>query len=327
MPHFPQFSNRVLTFFHIVMDKHIQSSSLVHNGRLVFGNIYRTAKLNEREDILVTGKVSDELRVVPNNPWDGSGYIPSCRREFLNGDELSGDQWSTLPFWHAGLSCQLSLSPKQGVLFSVKDCNFHQEFHDKSRAQNMKNHRGERFRILLVYELKKGTPIPDNIGIERDGENHVCLYPIGDNIPVSEITPGLASFTIDCLRSLQTAWKPFALFQIRASGFPLPLMFPPDSDLFPYRRWLSHVISYGESDIAVAASSSTEDYLSGQLSCCDYLSKMLTIAKQYSYDCPNEDIEMNFTIIKALRFALNSDGLKGRYNLIIFPPIFLITDF
>lgn len=309
------------------MDQHILPLSLVHDGRLAFGNIYRTAKLNERESILITGKDSDELRVVPSIPWDGSGYIPSCRREVLKGDELSGDQWSTLTFWHAGLSCQLSLSLKQGMLFDVKESGrFHQEFHDKSKAQNTKNYRGEKFRTLVVYELKKGTPVPDNIGIERDGETHVCLYPIGENIQVSDISPGLTSFTMDCLRSLQAEWKPFALFQIRANGFTWPLMFPPDSDLFPYRRWLSHVISYGESDIAVSASSSTEDYLTCQLSCCDYLSKMLTIAKQYSYDCPNEDIKMNFTVIKALRFALNCDVLKGRYNLITFPLIFLFTD-
>lgn len=129
----------------------------------------------------------------------------------------------------AGLSCQLSLKPRQGILFGLEAENFMDEFNDRSRSQNIRNETGD-YQIILVYELKKGSAVPDNIGIELDGENHICFYPIGVNLDVSDIEEGLASFTIDVLKPLEPSWRPFAVFQVRANGFNFPIEFPPDSD-------------------------------------------------------------------------------------------------
>ena len=281
------------------------------NGRLLLQDIYRTAKLSERSTVLVKGKTSDQfLQVIPKQPWDGSGVLPNCDKALANGDVVSDEQWPSLQVWHAGLSCQL-LFKQKGILFCLKDENFMAEFNDRSRSQNMSNETGE-YRILLVYELKKGSAIPDIIGIEIDGENHICLYPIGANLDVSDIEEGLALFTINALISLEASWKPFAVFQVRASGFALPIDFPPDSDVFPFRRWLTTIIKYGDSDISVNASSHTEEYIDGSLSLLKYVSKMLTVARSYALDCSFDHIAMNFCISKALLFLLNANLLAEK---------------
>jgi len=108
------------------------------------------------------------------------------------------NQFQDLQIWHAGLSCQIMLKQRQSVLFDVYDKNFKDEFNDYSRPQNKKI--GDtKYRLFLVYELRKGSPIPDGIGIEKDGENHVSLYPTGNNVPVSDIEPGHVSFTKEAL--------------------------------------------------------------------------------------------------------------------------------
>ena len=286
--------------------------SLVNGGRLILHDIYRIAKLRERRTVLVKGKASDKFpQVIPKKPWDGSGVLPNCDKALANGDVVSDEQWPSLQVWHAGLSCQLLLKPRQGILFCLEDENFMDEFDDRSRSQNMKNETGE-YRILLVYELKKGSAIPYIIGIEVDGENHICLYPIGANLDVSDIEEGLASFTINALMSLEASWKPFAVFQVRAKGFAWPINFPPDSDVFPFRRWLTTIINYGDSDISVNASSHTEEYIDGSLSLLKYLSKMLSVARSFAVDCSFDHIGMNFCISKALLFLLNANLLADK---------------
>lgn len=283
--------------------------SLVNGGRLILQDIYRTAKLSERRTILVRGKSSDQFpQVIPKQPWDGSGVLPNCDKALANGDVVSDELWPSLKVWHAGLSCQLLFKPrKKGILFCRKDENFMAEFNDRSRSQNM----GE-YRIFLVYELKKGSAIPDLIGIEVDGENHICLYPIGDNLDVFDIEEGLASFTINALMSLEASWKPFAVFQVQASGFVWPIDFPADSDVFPFRRWLTTIINYGDSDISVNASNHTEEYIDGSLSIFKYVSMMLTVAKSYAVDCSFDHVGMNFCISKALLFLLNANLLAEK---------------
>ena len=54
---------------------------------------------------------------------------------------------------------------------------------------------------------------------------------------MSAIEDGLAAFTIDALMPLESSWESFAVFQVRAKGFDWPIEFPPDSDLFPFRRY------------------------------------------------------------------------------------------
>ena len=282
--------------------------SLVNGGRLILHDIYRIAKLRERRTALVKGKASDQFpQVIPNQPWDSNGVLPNCDKALANGDEVSNEQWPSLHVWHAGLSCQLLLKPRQGVLFGLEDENFLHEFNDQSRSQNMGDSR-----IFLVYELKKGSVIPESIGIELDGENHICLYPIGTDLVVSDIQEGLASFTINALKSLEASWKPFAVFQVRARGFAWPIDFPPDSDVFPFRRWLTTMINYGDADISVNASSHTEEYINGSLSLLKYFAKMLTVARSYAFDCSFDHIEMNFCISKALLFWLNANLLAEK---------------
>ena len=174
--------------------------SLVLDGRLAFRDIYRTAKLNERESVLVRGKSQDDFPdIVPHDPWNGTGVLRDCTKQLATGDELSPDQWRSLQVWHAGLSCQLKLKDGQNILFGLNDDNFLNEFNDLRRGGSMKVE-GVKYRLFLVYQLPRGTVISNAIGIERDGENHVCLYPIGDDIAISDIENGLASFTIDVLR-------------------------------------------------------------------------------------------------------------------------------
>lgn len=274
--------------------------SLVRDGRLISRDIYRTAQLNERRKALVMGKASDQFpQVIPNHPWDGRGALPNCIKALTNGDEVFYEQWPSLQVWHSGLSCQLLLKPRQGILFGIEDESFLEEFDDRSRSQNMTNETGE-YRIILVYELRKGTAIPANVGIEQDGEYHACLYPVGDNSDVFDIEEGLAAFTIDALMPLEGSWKPYAVFQVRAKGFDWPIGFPPDSDLFPFRRWLTALISYGDSDIAINASNLTEEYICGDLPLVEYLSKMSSIARIYSMSCSFDHIDMNFCMSKAL---------------------------
>lgn len=231
----------------------IVPQQLLLNGQLAFHNIYRTATLSERKSALVKGNLSDEFPevIIPANPWNRQGVLPNCNKSLVNGDELSLDQWPTLRTWHCGLSCQTVMKLNQGFLFDLDDPNFIQEF-DLPRSQYL-NEDGIKYRLFQIYELKKGTEIPPGIGIEMDGENRVCLYPTGENIRVSNVGNGLESFTIDAFVPLQDLWKPYAMFRVQANAFVWPDNFPDDSDSFPFRRWISAVICYGESDIAVDA--------------------------------------------------------------------------
>lgn len=278
--------------------------SLVVEGRLVLHDIYRTAKLNEGRTALVKAKISDQFPdIIPNDPWDGTGVLPTCLKKLCDGDEVHGDQWKSLQVWHAGLSCRLFLKPKQGILFDIESTNFLNEFNDPTRKQNMKNETGS-YRFFQVFKLKKGSSIPKDIGIELDGDNHVSLYPSGDNAPISDIEHGLASFTIDALVTMENMWTPFALFQVRASGFSWPEEFPSDTDVFPFRQWVSFVINCAESDISIDTSNHVENYLSGHLVIQDFLSMMVDICNRYAYDCSFDHIAMNSCVLKSLRFAL-----------------------
>ena len=283
--------------------------SLLHNEQLLMHDIYRTATLYEREKVLVTGKSSDQFDIVANIPWDGKGLLTTCDKSLSRGDVPQAFQWNSLNSWHSGFSCQLHLIPKQ-VQCDRADQDFIQQFYDRSRPNIVKRGNGT-YRIPLVYELKKGSIIPSDIGIEIDGDNHVCLYPLTPHALVSDIEEGQAVFTINTLLQLKDQWKPFAIIEVQASGFTWPDSFPPESNVFPFRQWLTMVISYATSDIAIDAGNYTIEYLS---QCCDlrvYLSKMVSIGNRYAYDCSYEYIEINRCILMALRDNLSATVLEG----------------
>ena len=60
------------------------------------------------------------------------------------------------------------------------------------------------------------------------------------------------------------------------------------------------------------ASYYTEDYLLKKMSLDEYLKKMLNVAVLFSFNCPEESIEMNYSIIKLLRFAIDFELVKKR---------------
>jgi hypothetical protein len=128
-------------------------------------------------------------------------------------------------------------------------------------------------------------------------------------MPVSDIEQGFSRFTIDQLLVLLNSWRPYALLQVRGGGFNWPIHFPPDSDVFPFRSWVSTVISYGESDVAMSASLNTEEFVDGELEVFEYLEKMLDVARMFASDCDCDHFEMNVCILKALRFSLNANLL------------------
>jgi hypothetical protein len=175
--------------------------------------------------------------------------------------------------------------------------------------------------VFLVYELRKGTVIPNGIGIEMDGDNHVTLYPTGIDIPISNIANAASSFTIDVFVDLQSAWRPFALLKLRAKGFPFPEDFPPDSDVFPFRDWVYWVVKEGEAQVAADASFYSEEYVTGSLALHDFLSKMIDVAERFGRDCDYEEFVMNVKIYRALKFGFNLDCLMKNERYFFFSSI------
>ncbi|RYY72318.1 hypothetical protein EON63_21075 [archaeon] len=52
------------------------------------------------------------------------------------------------------------------------------------------------------------------MGIDKDGDNRVCLYPTGDHSPVSNLTSGGDAFVIDALQDLLPVWRPCAVLKV-----------------------------------------------------------------------------------------------------------------
>lgn len=256
--------------------------SLVHEGVLALHNIYKTTKVSEKRDVLVRGKDSDGFpQVRPRDPWNGTGILPSFGKSLANGDETLGEQWPTLQVWHAGIPCQILWRHQRSILFDIKDENFEEEFNTR-RPQNMKDDSGE-YRIFLEYEIKRGTAIPTNVAIERDGDNHVCVY---HQLETTQTSLTLRKVSLHLLL-METFRSP----QSKSQWFQLADEFASDSDLFPFRRW---VIT--------------------KLSCLEHLSKMLSVARCFARDCSFAHIGMNVCISKALFFAWNFHLLPaGRF--------------
>jgi len=147
----------------------------------------------------------------------------------------------------------------------------------------------------VCYELRRGTPIPAGIGIERDGENHVCLYPTGDHSTVSAVSPGQDTFVVDVLKDIVSLWRPFALLKLQASGYKWPAAFPPDSGHFPLRRWVETVVICGEADLALAIARSTEEFVCGDISWYDYFRIVLSVGSRFGLVGSYEECLLNNT--------------------------------
>lgn len=286
---------------------------LVHNGCLV-DHIYRIATLCEREKTLIRGRGAEDFPdLALNNSEDlsGGGFLPSCEKSLATGEILGSDQFDSLTSWHCGLPCQVAVTLKEGILFSAEDDGFLEEFRTTQRRSVVEENDGSKHRILFVYELKRGTLIPSNVGIEQDGENHVTLFPnLGQN-SVSDISPGQGSFTIDALVPLQSSWRPFAVLKIQGDFFPWPECFPADTPLFRFRSWLSRAILHEDASAAYYASSTASEYTSGACSLERFLGKMMTVCDSSISDPDYEFFCSTCSIKTALRFALNCNTLRA----------------
>jgi hypothetical protein len=85
---------------------------------LVHHNIYRTVILLKRESGLVTGIGSEFPDIIQTTA--GKGLIPNCLLSLANDNSIHCNQWGSLTLWHAGLSCQLRLREKQGILYNTR---------------------------------------------------------------------------------------------------------------------------------------------------------------------------------------------------------------
>jgi hypothetical protein len=272
---------------------------------LVLHDVYRMATIAEGEAALVTGKESDDFLMEANDPFDGLGRIPTSTRSIQNGDALPLDRWPGLTEWHAGLSCLTQLYPNHGIAMVRQgqcDADFLADF-NRPRQQNSTID-GRKYRVMRVYRLARGTMIPTGIGIERDGDGRASLFPITEPATVSKVAGGHEAFTVDALVPLQPYWTPFAIFHVLSEGYDWPDVLPPDSALFPLRRWVRAVIREGDADIAYTCSAAAHSFTEGRLPLDRFLHAMSWTADKFFSDCPIESIELNRTAGRAFRFAL-----------------------
>lgn len=188
---------------------------MVQGFYMTFFELQSSAKKGQ----LWKGKASDQFsQVIPNDPWDGSGVLPNCDKALANGDIVSNDeQWRCF---------------KCGTLASFvaswtwnQDKDFYSIWGMKILWQNLIIEVGARMtnetlvyiEFYFVYELcwyRSGG----------DGDNHICLYPIGDDLVASDIEEG---FTITVIHS----WTVSPSLKNAGFVFGLRIEFPPDSDV------------------------------------------------------------------------------------------------
>jgi hypothetical protein len=280
-------------------------TDLVQDGVLTHHNIYRTARVSNKEKDLYTGLSKDDFPDVVRNPETSDiGFIPNCTKSITDGDQLSCDQWETLTTWHAGLSCQLMLkAPKQAIVVDVFGNDFDVQF-NSAKGIVKDEVTKEKYQQFLCYELCRGTCIPNDVGIEKDGDNHVCLYPTGDENSVHDIASGDDSFAIDSLQRLVPSWRPFAILKFKAGGYQWPETFPKDTELFPIRLWIKMVILGGEADLAVSVGSDTEDFVHGRLDWPTYFKNLISVGVRFGTSCSYDQCITNVTMMNALRYAV-----------------------
>jgi hypothetical protein len=72
---------------------------------------------------------------------------------------------------------------------------------------------GDQWNSLQAWHAG-GSIIPNDIGIEMDGDNHVCLYPTGNNVPISDIEPGHAGIIYRKFQYIENIFLEFNYFEI-----------------------------------------------------------------------------------------------------------------
>lgn len=285
---------------------------LVVDGILTTHHIYRTAKVNNKEADLCTGLTKDDFPdVVRDATAPNSGYIPNCGKSLANGDNLSSEQWTTLTRWNTGLSCQIFLKyPRQSIVVNAFGNDFMGQFNSAKSSVRSEEDPKRKDPQFLCYVLRRGTHIPEGVGIEQDGDNHVCLYPTRNMNAVSNIAPGDDAFVIDALTHLVPRWRPFALLKFKAKGYCWPEAIPDDHRLFPIRRWVETVMLNGEADLAVSVGCCTEDFVSGNLDWPNYFKTLLSVGYRFGLSCDYDDCIINSALMTALRYALNFNEVQ-----------------
>lgn len=280
-------------------------TNLVLDGVLTMHDLYRTAKINSRRDDLCTGLAKDDFpELIEIAAQPPTCYLPDCLKTLATGEILTHDQWPSLTVWHAGLSCQIQLkAPEQGVVSDASDPDFKDKFMNARGI--IKVSAKEKYYQFLCYELRRGTAIPEGVGIERDGENHVCLYPTGNKSEVSDVSRDFSCFKITVLEALSPQWRPFAVLRVKASGYVWPTNFPPDSGTFPLSRWVAAVVLDGEADLAVTVGRSASELESGVISWMVFFDMIVSVGRRFQFCCSYEEFIINRVLMKAVRFALN----------------------
>jgi hypothetical protein len=169
----------------------------------------------------------------------------------------------------------------------------------------------DRFQQFLVYELRRGTAVPPDVGIEQDGDNHICLYPSARPFTVSQVSSGHDEFVVNALEILAPQCRSFALLKIKASGYTWPENFPPDTSQFPIRQWVECVVVTAPADLAVAVGESTEEFVEGRRTWPDYFRSLVCVAQRFGLVCDYEGAVLNIEILTSLRFALAVSELGG----------------
>jgi hypothetical protein len=216
-----------------------------------------------------------------------TGTILSCRRSITESHTLPAYAFQSLRVWHSGLSCQLRLRSGQFILSNADATpkqQFLAEFYDEDREQIYEDEEGNEHKVFRVFMLTKGTVIPDRIGIEQDGENHVTMYPKSVPFTVKKCRDW-SVFQVDGFVPLVERWKPFALLSLKAGGFKLPSYFPDDSDFFPFRHFIREIIINGSAENAVRSSDLLHHLASDKITLLNFLRSMAAVGSSHLLAC------------------------------------------
>lgn len=151
-------------------------------------------------------------------------------------------------------------------------------------------------------------------GIERYGDNHICLYPNEEVNEVSDISPGKDSFVVNALKQIVPLWRPYALLKFKAEGYSWPDEFPADSRQFPIRHRVKYVVLSGEADMVESVASRTEEFVTGSLDWLTYFRTLLSVGSRFSLVCGYDEIIVNIALMTALRFALTFNCMLNNSN-------------
>jgi hypothetical protein len=277
----------------------------VEAKKLAYVDLFRTCYVAERINGLSCVRASDRLGTITRNQDGKTGTIQSCLKSLPN-DVLPPHAYNTLTSWHAGMSCQNFLRPQQAILFDCVGLEVAEEF-DRSWDKDIDEYEdrdGATYRRFRVFMLPKGTVIPDNIGIEQDGLNHITIYPKNQPFHVTKVTDW-SSFHVDDFLPLVSKWKKFAVLEMKCNGLFLPLYFPPDQDTFPVRHFLEEILLNGSPENALQTYEAVSLLESGRMSLLQFLKLMNSVGTSHLLLCDgNNFIFVVQPCIKALRYWL-----------------------